>query len=99
MDAFLIGGIIGLVSAIVGAVIDYRILKQPEEQANRLPGCIFLVSGGLGLLGVVVIAFSFFAATVRRSLIAGGGVLTGFFLGFLLMMLAWFVLDRRNGGT
>ncbi len=96
LKALLLGGGIGLSSAIIGAVVDYRILKQKSESENgRLPGCIFFISGFLGLLGVFVILISSMLDSFAQAITAGMGVVAGFFLGFLIMMFAWFIV-RRN---
>jgi hypothetical protein len=98
MQSFLIGLVIGLVSAIIGATVEYLIVRQQrdDEQDNeRLPGCMLLVSGGLGGVGLLAIGFSLLiSGEVVRMLITGLGVGVGFFGGFVLMMLAWFLVNR-----
>ncbi|MCA9928867.1 MAG: hypothetical protein KC419_10335 [Anaerolineales bacterium] len=97
-DALLLGGMIGLASAVIGAIIDYRILQrrraQETEESSGPPGCIFIVSGTLGLLGLCVIAVSLVVQSLGRALVAGLGVMLGFFGGFLLMLLLWMLLQR-----
>jgi ABC-type transport system involved in multi-copper enzyme maturation permease subunit len=96
-EALLIGTGVGLSSAIVGAIIDYRISKKrnkEESENGRLPGCIFLVSGSLGFLGIIVIVLSFIAESVGRAFTAGLGVGFGFFFGFVFMMGMWFLTQR-----
>ncbi|MCP5094566.1 MAG: hypothetical protein GY943_03315 [Chloroflexi bacterium] len=100
-EALLIGAGVGLISAIIGAIIDYRFIsrnrkEQAELENGRLPGCIFLVSGSLGFLGIVVIFLSFLVESVKRALIAGLGVGLGFFVGFVIMMLVWFFTQRKK---
>ena len=99
LQSFLIGVAIGLVSAIIGASVEYLIVRQRGEQkTERLPGCMLLVSGGLGGAGLFSIGFSLLTSgEVVRMLITGLGVGVGFFSGFVLMMLAWFVLNRPAG--
>lgn len=101
LQAFLVGLALGFVSAIIGAVVEYLIVRQRGEQAQqaeRLPGCMLLVSGGLGGVGMLAIAFSLLATgEVVRMLITGMGVTIGFFAGFLVMMLAWFLWERPSG--
>lgn len=93
---FLLGGIIGLTSSILGAIIDYR-LAQNREDKDGLPGCIFMVTGSLGFMGFVVLIISVLVeGSLRRPMITGGGVITGFLFGFVLMLSAWFFLDRRR---
>jgi ABC-type Fe3+ transport system permease subunit len=98
LQSFFIGLAIGLASAIIGAIIEYLIVRQRDErEAERLPGCMLLVSGGLGGTGLLVIGFSLITSgEVVRMLITGLGVGVGFFGGFVLMMLAWFWI---NGST
>ena len=95
-QSFLIGVGIGLTSAIVGAIVEYLIVRrQGEQQTERLPGCMLLVSGALGGVGMVAIGISLITSgEVVRMLITGLGVGVGFFGGFILMMAAWFILNR-----
>jgi hypothetical protein len=99
LEAFFIGGGIGLASAIIGALIDYRVTRRRDPNAEkRTPGCIFLVPGALGLLGLLVITASLLmSGEVARVLVAGLGVGVGFFLGFVLMTVLWFVWRRVKG--
>ncbi|MCA9900446.1 MAG: hypothetical protein KC433_19780 [Anaerolineales bacterium] len=98
LQSFLIGLAIGLVSAIVGAIVEYLIVRQrrnQSEDAERLPGCMLLVSGGLGGVGMLAIGFSLLTSgDVVGMLITGLGVGVGFFGGFVLMMLGWFLINR-----
>jgi hypothetical protein len=99
LQSFFIGGAVGLASAIIGAIVEYLIVRQRSDQeTKRLPGCMLLVSGGLGGVGMLVIGFSLgTSGEVVRMLITGLGVGAGFFSGFVLMMLSWFVLNRPTG--
>ena len=101
LQAFLIGLAIGLVSSIIGAVVEFLIVRQrgsTNEETERLPGCMLLVSGGLGGVGLLAIGFSLLTSgEVVRMLITGLGVGTGFFGGFVVMMLLWFVINRPSG--
>lgn len=96
LQAFLIGGGIGLSSAILGALVEYRVVSHRQEsEQRRLPGCMFLVSGALGFLGVIAIAITLLTSgEMARTLIAGVGVGVGFFVGFVLMILAWIFWSR-----
>lgn len=100
LQSFLIGVAVGLTSAIIGAVVEYLIVRQNRSEAEhteRLPGCMLLVSGGLGGVGLLAIAFSLLVSgEVVRMLITGLGVGVGFFSGFVLMMVLWFILNRPN---
>lgn len=101
LEAFLIGLAIGSVSSIVGAIVEYLIVRQrgnESQETERLPGCMLLVSGGLGGVGLLAIGFSLLTSgEVVRMLVTGLGVGVGFFGGFVVMMLAWFVLNRPSG--
>lgn len=95
LSAIIIGGIIGLSCAVVGAIIDYRKMKRRQEaDDNQLPGCMFVMSGSLGMLGAAVVAVSFLLDSVARAVTAGVGVITGFVLGFVIMMGAGLLFDR-----
>jgi len=97
LDAFLIGVVIGITSSICGALIDYlRLCRLDDPEQSGAPGCIYLVSGGLGFLGLVVIIISFIIQSVGRAITAGIGVLFGFIISFLLLMVLWFFLQRNN---
>lgn len=99
LQAFLIGLALGFVSAVIGAVVEYLIVRRSEstEEGERLPGCMLLISGGLGGVGMLAIAFSLLATgEVVRMLITGLGVTLGFVAGFMVMMLAWFVAERPS---
>lgn len=99
LQSFFIGLAIGLASAIIGAIVEYLIVRQRgEREEERSPGCMLLVSGGLGGVGMLAIGFSLLTSgEVVRMLITGLGVGVGFFGGFVLMMLGWFVLNRPRG--
>lgn len=101
LQSFFIGLAVGLASAIIGAIVEYLIVRQRgdnKEETERLPGCMLLVSGALGGVGMMAIGISLLTSgEVVRMLITGLGVGTGFFLGFILMMAAWFLLNRPTG--
>lgn len=99
LQSFFIGLAIGLVSAIIGAIVEYLIVRHSgDREPERLPGCMLLVSGALGGVGLLVIGFSLITSgEVVRMLITGLGVGVGFFSGFVLMMLAWFLINRPSG--
>ncbi len=99
LQSFFIGLAIGLASAIIGAIIEFLIIRQQGEREaeERLPGCMLLVSGALGGIGLLVIGFSLITSgEVVRMLITGLGVGAGFFSGFVLMTLVWFLFNRPS---
>lgn len=99
LQSFFIGLAIGLASAIIGAIVEYLIVRQQgDREPERLPGCMLLVAGALGGTGLLVIGFSLITSgEVVRMLITGLGVGVGFFSGFVFMVLAWFLLNRPSG--
>lgn len=99
LQSFLVGLAIGLASAIIGAIIEYLIVRQQgDREPERLPGCMLLVSGALGGVGLLVTGFSLITSgEVVRMLVTGLGVGIGFFGGFVMMMLGWFVINRPSG--
>jgi len=96
LDAFVIGAVIGITSSVCGAVIDYFRSRNTEKIKSGLPGCIYLVSGGLGLLGFIVIVVSFILKSVGRALSAGLGVFVGFTMSFILLMILWVFIQKHH---
>ena len=96
LDAFFIGAVIGATSSICGALIDYFRSRNTKKEKPGLPGCIYLVSGGLGVMGFIVIVVSFILQSVARALSAGLGVFIGFTGSFILLMMLWFFIQRKN---
>ena len=95
---FIMGGGIGLMCAVFGAFVDYLLMrKRNREQDNYLPSCFLLMTGGLGIAGLVAIGIAFlFRGTIWPAIILGAGVLMGFFFGFAVIFLAaLFVSNRR----
>lgn len=101
LQSFFIGLAIGLASAIIGAIVEYLIVRQQgDREAERLPGCMLLVSGALGGVGLLAIGFSLITSgEVVRMLITGLGVGVGFFGGFIVMTVAWFLFNRSPEGN
>ncbi|MEJ2748610.1 MAG: hypothetical protein P8183_12005, partial [Anaerolineae bacterium] len=57
----LIGALIGLSSSSIGALIDYLLTKRRNNQKESiLPGCVLLVSGMLGVIGLCFTITTFF---------------------------------------
>lgn len=85
-----IGAGVGLVSAIGGAAVDYLIARRRKQdrQSNGGPGCLLIVAGGLGLTGLVVTALSWLLTrSIWLAVMAGIGVLLGFFVGFAILFI------------
>jgi len=85
----LIGGAVGLVSAIIAGFYQYRIARNGNETRTRgLPGCLMLVAGWLGLVGLLVAAVSLaFTGKLTLAVVSGLGVLAGFFAGSASMFI------------
>jgi hypothetical protein len=98
MSYFLIGGAIGLVSAFIGALVDYLISRRRQiRETNGPPGCLILVTGGLGLTGVAVTVLSWFlTGSIWLAVITGFGVFSGFFVGFATLFIGSVLLNGRN---
>ena len=98
LTLFLIGGAIGLISAVVGAVFDYFVNQQRSLYAeNGLPGCMFIVAGSLGLAGVVATAVSLLLThSVQTAVVIGLGVLTGFFIGFATLFVVTVLWSSKD---
>jgi hypothetical protein len=95
---FLMGGGFGLICAVVGAMIDYLLMRrQGEDEEFVLPGCMLLMIGALGLLGLVAIGVAFMTTgTIWPAVSTGVGVLLGFLAGFTIIFLtAIFFSDRK----
>jgi hypothetical protein len=87
----LIGALIGLSSSSIGALIDYLLTKKRNNQKESiLPGCVLLVSGMLGLIGLCFTVTTFFlTGGLKLALLSGLGVLGGFTIAFMLLSLGW----------
>lgn len=92
--AILTGLGIGLLSSIVGAALQYWALKRSSEITFRAPNLILPVSGLLGVMGLVAILLSLATGWLRLALFTGIGVLSGFLLGFIIMVALWCALRR-----
>lgn len=100
----LIGGGVGLVSALIAGLVQHRIVRSGvEARSRRLPGCLMIVAGWLGMIGILVAAVSLaFTGRLNLAIVAGIGVLGGFFAGsasilFLLMQNPLGRSTRRRG--
>lgn len=85
----------GATSAIIGAILDFLLAQRRHPDANRLPGCMILLSGALGVAGIVSLLAGLLLGVFGRALLMGVGVSSGFLLGFLVMTAMWFMVVRR----
>lgn len=87
-------------SAIIGALVDYLIgrRRHDKQEVSGPPGCLMLVAGGLGITGMIVIFLSWLlTGSITLAVIAGAGVLLGFFVGFAFLFVGSVVWSARNG--
>ncbi|HOU40309.1 MAG TPA: hypothetical protein PK829_03475 [Promineifilum sp.] len=96
LSMFLIGLAIGAAVALLGGVVDFALhLRGRREPSFGVPGCLVYTAGGLILAGVIALIVSFVATgSLAPALAMGGGVLLGFYGGFILLVALWFVRDR-----
>lgn len=94
----LIGAFIGFSSSGIGALVDFLIARRNRNQdKEKLPGCILLVTGSLGFLGLLVTVTSFFlSGGLQLALLSGLGVLGGFTITFMILTLGWLLLADRS---
>lgn len=92
--AILTGSGIGVLSSVLGAFLQYRALRQTPVRKIKMPNLILPISGLLGVLGLGALLLSFCTGWLRFALLMGVGVLSGFFIGVLLMIVAVFLLRR-----
>ena len=96
---FWLGSTVGLVCSIIGAAVEYqraRMRRRREEEEGALPGCMIMMAGALGFMGVVALVVSLFTGQVKRAVLLGTGVGVGFLLGFAFMVGLWLLLMRRG---
>lgn len=98
LNLFLIGLGIGAFVAAAGGLIEYWLhLRRKREPFIGVPSCLLYTVGGLVLAGVVALITSLIVTGgVGPALLMGAGVLTGFYVGFMLLVATWLVLDRRR---
>jgi protein-S-isoprenylcysteine O-methyltransferase Ste14 len=95
---FVIGGSFGLFCAVLGAFVDYLLMRRRSRDENgRFPGCILLMAGGLSIVGLLVIGVSFLlTGTIFPSLIVGAGVIVGFSCGFGVLLATSLLISSRR---
>ncbi|MBK8987521.1 MAG: hypothetical protein IPM39_15830 [Chloroflexi bacterium] len=95
---FLVGGGIGLISAVVGAFVDYFVgRRRRNDEEDHPPGCMLVITGILGVIGLAAMAVSLlFGGMVRIAVVIGLGVLSGFFVGFAVLFVGALVSSGRG---
>ena len=95
---FLVGTLIGVAVATIGALVDYWLSFRPSRRtarALRLPGCFVYVLGGLGLAGVLSGLVSLMSTGgIAAAMLMGLGVITGFYCTFLGLSAFWLLLQE-----
>lgn len=97
LTLLLSGAVIGLGTALLGGFIEYWFSLRPNgnQAQRRLPGCLFYFAGGLVLAGAASLLVSFFVyGAFRPALTIGAGVISGFFIGFVILFGIWLLLER-----
>jgi hypothetical protein len=90
------GAVFGLLAALAGGLADYRLRLRRAEPAQRGPALLLIVGGLLMLCGLIALVTSLITTGgVRPAVVLGVGVGIGFNLGFVLLVLFYFV--RRGG--
>lgn len=93
-SAILIGCCIGLLSSVLSMFLQYRALRQTPALKAKMPSLVLPVSGLLGVLGLGALLLSLFTGWLQFALLMGVGVLSGFCIGLILMILAVSMLRR-----
>jgi protein-S-isoprenylcysteine O-methyltransferase Ste14 len=96
---FWLGTLIGSVAAVIGAVVEYqraeqRMTPRDKPAEARLPGCMIIMAGAMGGVGVVALVASSLAGSPVPALVMGLGVGFGFFGVFILLVLGWIGIER-----
>lgn len=94
----MIGGGCGLFCALLGAFVDYVLVRRRGSDADGvLPGCMLLMVGLLGFGGIAAISISFLlSGVVLPAIIVGVGVMFGFLCGFSLLFVMGLFLSSRQ---
>ena len=101
LTLFLIGLAIGIATAVLGGVVDFALHLRRRREANPgVPGCLVYTIGGLILAGLVALITSLvLTGSLGPGLVIGGGVLLGFYAGFIVLVVLWFVRDSAQATT
>lgn len=92
-----IGFGIGISIAVIGGAIDYLLSKRRTNslRTNNLPGCMLYIAGALGLTGLMAVIVSIIMiGRIGPAIVLGAGVLSGFYVGFALLMILYLVAQR-----
>lgn len=95
MSPYWLGFIVGAVSAIIGALVEYRLAQRRNPDEERLPGCMMMTTGALGFVGIVSAVAGLVLGGLGRILLMGVGVGSGFVFGFVVLAVLWFIFLRR----
>jgi len=98
LTLFLIGLAIGTGTAVLGGVVDFVLhLRRQREPSFGVPGCLVYTIGGLILAGVAAIITSLvMTGSIGPALVIGGGVLLGFYGGFIVLVGLWFARENAR---
>ena len=101
LTLFVIGLAIGVGTATLGGVVDFVLhLRRQREPSFGVPGCLVYTIGGLIVAGVVAIITSLvMTGNIGPALVMGGGVLVGFYTGFILLVVLWFVRESTRAAA
>ncbi len=95
MPPFWMGFMVGVTSAVIGSIVEWRLLRRQTKDVERVPGCMMLMAGGLGFVGALSILIGLIVRSLPLVLLLGLGVITGFWLGFILMAIIWYLFVRQ----
>ena len=95
---FVIGGSFGLFCAVLGAFVDYRLMRRRKgDKGERFPGCLLMMAVGLGIIGLFAMGVSFLLnGTIFPSFVVGAGVAVGFSCGFGVLLATSLFISRRR---
>ena len=98
LTLFLIGLAIGAATAVLGGVVDCALhLRRRRGPNPGVPGCLVYTIGGLILAGLIALITSLvLTGSLGPALVIGGGVLLGFYAGFIVLVVLWFVRDSAH---
>jgi hypothetical protein len=91
---FFLGLSLGLLSALVGAALDYLLyVRHAQQRPHHRPSIILASALLLGAMGVVALPLSLFlAGSFGPAFVMGIGVLAGFYFGFIVLISAWVMI-------